>query len=76
MHNELVTEVTPTCQLGVVGRNRSVSGEEAAQPSAQRLEDVEKVVRKLEAELEELQVWSLDVIDRLMTRIEVLEQML
>lgn len=41
--------------------------------TAQRLEDVEKVVRELRAELAELQQWLFDCQDAIVTRIESLE---
>lgn len=40
---------------------------------AQRLEDVEKVVRKILADLAELQEWALECNDAIMTRVEALE---
>lgn len=41
--------------------------------SAQRLEDVEKIVRKLQDELAELQQWLFDCQDAIVTRVEALE---
>lgn len=73
MSHKLVTELTPTCQLGVTAGERSVSGAEADDQRAERLEDVEKVVRNLEQRLSELEEWSIEITDRQLTRIEMLE---
>jgi len=65
MDHKLVTELTPTCQLGVAAGNRSVSGEEAAPTPAQRLEDVEKVVRRLDMEVDALVECCTELLERL-----------
>lgn len=46
----------------------------AASPRERRLEDVEKVVRKLAGELQEMFEWALDCQEALCSRIEELER--
>lgn len=71
--HELVTGVAPAASRRVTLTCQSVSEPDAKPAPAGRLEDVEKFVRNHEARLSELEVWCLDIIDRLMTRLEMLE---
>lgn len=73
MDNDFVTGVRKAPSSSVTMTCQGVTLEAAEPARAARLEDVEKLVRSLEQRLAELEVWSLDIVDRLMTRIEVLE---
>lgn len=73
MDHELVTGVAPAASRRATLTCQGVSEPDAKPAPERRLEDVEKFVRKLDYRLEDTETWLLDVVDRLMTRIERLE---
>lgn len=68
----LVTAASEGAECALVVRGASAESAPGV-AVAQRLEDVEKVVRSLQARLDELEDYACEMTDRLLTRIEALE---
>lgn len=71
--NDWVTPPRASVKQCALERSQSAAEAPPAGGSAERLEDVEKFVRNARARLDEHEVFVLDMVDRLLTRIERLE---